>query len=111
MEVVIRRDRCQPNLSGLLSRFMRRSKMSGAFALLDLPSQAMAVERLLEGQSEEQKLAWLGAKGRLHLVPLDNQAHKPTYLFESPIGLRCCFFIAGDQLVFFGDNTTFTAKG
>jgi hypothetical protein len=85
--------------------------MSGAFALLDLPTQAIAVERLLEGRSEEEKLAWLGAKGRLRLVPSDNQAHRPTYLFESPVGLRCCFFIAGDKLVFFGDKTTFTAKG
>jgi hypothetical protein len=84
--------------------------MSGAFALLDLPSQALAVERVLEGRTEDEKLAWLGAKGRLDRVSFGDEVHWPTYLFESRIGLRCCFFIAGERLVFLGVNATFAAK-
>lgn len=84
--------------------------MSGAFALLDLPSQAFAVERLLDGRTEVEKLAWLSVHGRLSPVSSAAPGLRPVYLFESVIGLRCCFFIAGDKLVFIGDNTTYTVE-
>jgi hypothetical protein len=84
--------------------------LTDAFALLDFPSQALAVERLLVGRPEDEKLAWLRVHGRL--VPLLRAAcnSRQVYLFESAIGLRCGFFIAGDKFVFIGDNTTYAAK-
>ena len=35
--------------------------MPDAFALLDLPSQARAVERLLDDRTDDEKLGWLSA--------------------------------------------------
>src|SRR5438552_2288067 len=83
--------------------------MSDAFALLDLPSQALAVERLLNGRTEDEKLAWLGAHGRLTDVSTSLDS-RPVYLFESTIGLRCLFFIAGGKLVFFNGDTFYTVN-
>jgi hypothetical protein len=83
-------------------------RMSGRFRLLDLPSQAPAVQRLLSGQSEAEKLAWLGAHGRL--VPIQRHVPSPRqiYSFESWLGFQCLFFIDGDEFVFMGDHTTYT---
>jgi hypothetical protein len=83
--------------------------MSDSFALLDLPSQTIAVQRLLKGRAEVEKLAWLAARGELSQVAtLPNE--RPIYRFVSTVGMECSFFIAGDKFVFMGDNTTFTAK-
>ncbi len=80
------------------------------FHLLDLPSQAIAVQHLLKGQSPEEKVAWLAAHGRVALVPTRIPGTRPTYSFESHIGMQCHFFIDGDEIVFIGDHTTYTAK-
>jgi hypothetical protein len=37
--------------------------MPDAFTLLDRPSQALAVERLLDDRTDDEKLAWLSAHG------------------------------------------------
>ncbi len=77
------------------------------FCLLDLPSQALAVQQLLSGRTEAEKLAWLKAHGRLVPVAVPN---RPVYRFESSIGLACVFFVDGEEFVFFGDHTTYTVK-
>jgi hypothetical protein len=84
--------------------------MSDDFHLLDLPSQALAVQRLLSGRPEWEKLAWLSAHGRLVSIETRVPSDCPIYLFESVLGLRCAFFITGDEFVFFGDNTTYTVS-
>jgi hypothetical protein len=84
--------------------------MTGTFALLDLPSQALAVEQLLKGRTDEEKLAWLCGHGRLVLLSPAFSGSKPSYLFESVMHLRCVFFIVGDKFVFIGDHTTYTVK-
>jgi hypothetical protein len=83
-------------------------QVGDAFHLLDLPSQALAVQRLLAGRPEAEKLAWLSARGRL--VPIETRVPggRPVYQFESAVGLQCAFFIDGDEFVFFGDHTTYT---
>ncbi len=43
--------------------------MRATFYLIDLVSQCAAVERLLAGMSEAQKIDWLSAHGRLALIP------------------------------------------
>ncbi len=85
--------------------------MSDVFHLLDLPSQALAVQRLLKGQKGEEKLAWLAKAGKLTQVLVSIPNARPTYRFVSSIGMECVFFIDGDQFVFIGDHTTYTAKG
>jgi hypothetical protein len=84
--------------------------MSDTLHLLDLQSQALAVQRLLSGLSEDERFAWLSARGIL--VPIEPwiSGARRLYLFESVLGMRCVFFFAGDELVFFGDNTTYTVR-
>jgi hypothetical protein len=86
--------------------------MSGSFALLDLISQGVAVQRFLKGVPAEQKLAWIGSHGRLHEIVFSTHVpeRRPVYCFESRVGLEAKFFIDGDELVFIGDHTTFTAS-
>ncbi len=84
--------------------------MSDGFVLLDLPTQASSVQRVLQGKSSEEKLAWLNAHGRLESIPMLVPGARPSYLFESGVGLRCAFFIDGDVFVFYGDNTTYTVN-
>jgi hypothetical protein len=84
--------------------------MPGTFALLDLPSQALAVERLLEGRTHAEKLAWLNERGELKRVSHEPSEFGPVYLFESTMNLRCLFFFVGDKFVFIGDHTSYTVK-
>jgi hypothetical protein len=86
--------------------------MPTTFALLDLPSQAVAVQRILRGRPVDEKLAWLGLLGRLTQVPRPETERdaRPVYLFESTLGLRCVFFLEQDVFVFLGDNTTYTVR-
>jgi hypothetical protein len=76
------------------------------FHLIDLVSQADAVQSLLAGRSLDDKVAWFEAHGRLLALPAKGPGSPQVYSFESRIGLRCAFFIDGDALVFIGDNTT-----
>ena len=84
--------------------------MPDTFHLLDLPSQAIAVQRLLSDRAEDQKLAWLAAHGAL--VPIETRipGERSVYRFESALGLECLFFVEGDEFVFIGDHTTYTVK-
>jgi hypothetical protein len=84
--------------------------MSDIFHLLDLPSQALAVRRLLSGQPDGQKLSWLGARGKLASIDVIFPGARTVYHFESALGLQCAFFFDGDEFVFLGDNTTYTVK-
>lgn len=82
--------------------------MADAFILLDLVSQGAAVQRTLVGQTEDEKLAWLGSRGTLTLLHGNREDGGRLYRFESTTGQWCCFFFRGDQIVFLGDNSTFT---
>ena len=84
--------------------------MSESFQLLDLTSQAVAVQRLLRGRSVREKLDWIAAKGQLERVAVSLLNVPQTYRFVSTIGMECLFFIDGDELVFIGDHTTFTVS-
>lgn len=84
--------------------------MTTTFRLIDLPSQALAVQRLLTGLPDQEKLAWLASQGRLSRVPTSGPGARPVFRFESSIGLSCCVFIADDQFIFLGDHTTFTGR-
>jgi hypothetical protein len=84
--------------------------MSDPFHLLDLCSQAVAVQRLLRGRTAQEKLEWLAAHGELSQIPITVPNVHPTYRFVSSIGMECLFFIDGDEFVFIGDHTTYTVK-
>lgn len=81
-------------------------QLNDSFHLLDLESQAEAVQSLLAGRPIEAKVAWFAAHGKLSTRPSRAPGAKQVYSFESNIGLECLFFIDGDDLVFIGDHTT-----
>lgn len=81
-----------------------------SFHLLDLPSQATAVGRVLSRLPEAEKLAWIGERGKLCSIDVRGLGDRRVYSFESALGLRCAFMIVGDDLVFFGDNTTYVVR-
>jgi hypothetical protein len=84
--------------------------MAEDFHLLDLPSQATAVQRLLRGNTAEHKLEWLAVRGDLSRVAVTIPNARPTYRFVSSIGMECLFFIDEDEFVFIGDHTTYTGQ-
>jgi hypothetical protein len=78
------------------------------FHLLDLASQAEAVQTLLVGRPLDGKVAWLEAHGKLSPLPRKFPGARQVYSFESNTGIQCAFFIDNDDLVFVGDNTTWS---
>lgn len=84
--------------------------MSNTFHLLDLGSQALAVQSLLKDRTAEEKVAWLAARGEISRIPMTIPNAPPTFRFVSSIGMESVFFIDGDEFVFIGDHTTYTAK-
>jgi hypothetical protein len=83
--------------------------IDNSFVLLDLVSQAVAVQQLLKGLTPEEKLRWLERHGTVSLVS-ELPGFPKTYLFESRTGIQSGFFIDEDDFVFLGDHTTFTVK-
>ena len=82
----------------------------GSFHLLDLPSQAVAVQRHLQGTSADEKMEWLRAYGKVTLKSKQSDDERQVYFFESSIGRECAFFIDGEKFVFFGDHTTYVVR-
>ena len=84
--------------------------MNATFHLIDLVSQAAAVQSLLRGRSAEEKIAWLSSHGSLTPKPKTRPDEHQTFWFETLTGRSCAFFLDGDEFVFVGDHTTFTVK-
>jgi hypothetical protein len=80
------------------------------FHLIDLVSQALAVQSLLRGMSAEEKLAWLSSRGTLTPVPKIQTDYPQSFWFETTTGLSCAFFLDGDEFVFIGDHSTLTVS-
>jgi hypothetical protein len=76
------------------------------FPLLDLTSQAEAVQAFLTGRPLDEKVAWFEAHGKLSPVAMKVSGTRQAYAFESHVGMRCVFLIDNDDLVFIADNTT-----
>ena len=83
--------------------------MGGEFHLVDLESQAAAVQRFLWGTSHDDKIAWLRFQGTVFEIP-ERQHFPKLYVFESNTGRRSVFFVKDDQFVFVGDHTTYTVE-
>ena len=78
------------------------------FHLIDLASQAEAVQALLAGRSKEEKIAWFKVHGKLLETTIHFCGDSPVYQFESTLGIQCAFFLKGESFVFIGDNTTWS---
>jgi hypothetical protein len=77
------------------------------FPLIDLISQAKAVQSLLHGKSAEEKIEWLFAHGSIVLKPKQQQDERQYFWFESTIKVNCCFFLDDEEFVFIGNGITF----
>ena len=84
--------------------------MAATLHLIDLVSQAVAVQALLRGRSAEEKIEWLSSHGSLTPKPKSRPDERQTFWFESSTGRSCAFFLDGDEFVFVGDHTTFTVQ-
>jgi hypothetical protein len=79
--------------------------------LIDLASQANAVQQHLWDRPAVEKLAWLAKRGELLLVhAADTLGFPDTYRFRSRLGLEVAFFLRDEIFVFIGDNTTWVAS-
>ncbi len=76
------------------------------FHLIDMASQAEAVQAHLSGLPHDAKLQWLAAHGSLDFVPTPVPGYRDVYRFTSYIGFECLFFLDADDFVFLGDPTT-----
>jgi hypothetical protein len=82
--------------------------MRNDFQLIDLVSQAGAVQRLLAGKTDSERLAWLSERGRLDILPRRQPEEKQSYRFTSALSREAIFFLDAGRFVFIGDHTTFT---
>jgi len=81
--------------------------MSQDFHLIDLVSQARAVQRLFADKTDSEKSAWLATRGKLEPVVMTPDGRQ-TYHFESVTKQEAAFFFDAGELVFVGDHATFT---
>jgi hypothetical protein len=86
---------------------MPMTALLSSFRLIDLASQAAAVQSALRGLPIEGKLAWLAERGTLTTTRSAGWGAE-TFRFESRIGMSCVFFFRGDRIVLIGDNTTWS---
>ena len=80
------------------------------FHLIDLESQAIAVQELLRGKAIDEKISWLKAHGTVEAKPKTDERERQVYFFVSSMNSDCIFFVDGDEFVFIGHHTTYTAK-
>jgi hypothetical protein len=81
--------------------------MNDVFHLIDLRSQAVAVQKFLYGKSAQEKIEWMRTQGKVLFNRLAPQGSIQTYTFESCSGIRCVFFFDGEEFIFVGDHFTF----
>ena len=67
--------------------------MNETFDLIDLVSQRAAVERLLPGLRDDEKIAWFSVRGRITTVPKTKALAITVYHFSSPAGREATFFL------------------
>ena len=75
------------------------------FKIFDILSQREAIKEQLNGKSKEEKLSWLGDRGKVSQHIISDIEH---YIFESSTGMKAGFFFdAEDEIIFIGEHTTF----
>jgi phage-related protein len=78
------------------------------FQLIDLASQAGAVQKLLEGKTETEIVAWISQQGQIEPIPKTNPEYKQVYRFTSQLAIEALFFFHDGKLAFISDHTAFT---
>jgi len=77
-----------------------------SFHLFDLVSQHLAVEQMLSGLTDDQKLAWLSEHGAL--APIPQRPNWPSmFRFTSEVGAAATFYLDDGLFMFLGDHHFF----
>lgn len=84
--------------------------MADTFHLVDLVSQAHAVNQWLAGKTDEEIILWIASKGRLDRVISSALPRRDIYRFVSTSQREALFFLDAGELVFVGDHTTLTSR-
>jgi hypothetical protein len=79
-----------------------------SFILIDLISQAAALQEYAAGWSKEVLILWLKDQGRLE--EYTDLYGKEIFAFESPVGFPATFYLQGTRFTFLGDHTFFQPK-
>lgn len=79
-----------------------------SFILIDLISQAAALQKYAACWSKEELIVWLKAQGRLK-VDTDMFGNE-IFHFESAVGFRASFYMQGTRFTFLGDHTFFQVQ-
>ena len=79
--------------------------MAEEFHLIDLVSQAVAVENLLHEKSESEKLDWLSLNGKVSQMEKKFAEWPNTYIFVSKTGLQCAFIFKDGGFYFVGPQS------
>lgn len=80
--------------------------MGHTFHLIDLVTQRAAVEAVLAGLSEDEKVSRLSTRGRLIATKMTN-AQGRVFHFISPVGREAIFFLRDGRFVFVAHCATF----
>ncbi len=77
------------------------------FQVVDLISQAVAIEEKLAGKSDREIINWLQDRGKIQKLEKGLPQSKQLFRFHSYIGVEATFFIDSGKFFFIGDHSTF----
>lgn len=77
-----------------------------SFLLIDLISQAAALQQYIQGWSKEEVTAWMKEQGTLK--EFNDIFGNEMFSFESPAGLSAGFYLRENRFIFLGDHTFFS---
>jgi hypothetical protein len=77
-----------------------------SFILIDLISQAAALQQYIRDWSKEELIAWMKEQGTLK--PFNDIFGNEIFSFESPVGFSATFYIQEKRFIFLGDHTFFS---
>ncbi len=83
-------------------------KSTSSFTLIDIVSQAIALQKHITGWSKEEFISWLQEQGTLK--EFSDIFGNEVFSFESSVGLFAIFYLRENQFTFIGDNTTYQPK-
>ena len=80
------------------------------FVVVDLISQASAIEKQLAGRSDVEIISWLECKGQIEKLKKQLPQEKQLFRFNSYLGMEAIFFVNNGQFFFIGDHSVFRPK-
>ena len=80
------------------------------FQIIDLISQAIAIEEHLAGKSDREIINWLQERGRIQKLAKQTLQEKQLFRFYSYLGIEATFFLDRGKFFFIGDHYIFRSQ-